>query len=368
MKILLLESFYTSSHKQWADGLVKYSQHEIDLLTMPGRHWKWRMEQSAIYFADQIVGLESEYDLILCTDLMNVAVLRGLLSSGGAKDRWFRDVPVYLYFHENQITYPWSENDPDIIAKRDNHYGWINYLSCLAADKIFFNSSFHKQDFLNELPSFLGQFPDDLPLEKIQEIEGKSSTLYIGLDIESLSQRERKQNPVPMILWNHRWEYDKNPQSFFDVLFRLEEEGIDFNVIVAGEKYKRYPEVFDVAKKRLGDRIIHFGYARSKEAYEDLLLQSDILPVTSNQDFFGISAIEGIAAGCFPLLPDRLAFSEHIDVAKRKNYYYGTDEALYQKMKGLLIQDTAVINHLRTYVLKYDWKNVIEKYDDVFSI
>ena len=32
-----------------------------------------------------------------------------------------------------------------------------------------------------------------------------------------------------VILWNHRWEYDKNPESFFKLLFKLADQNIDFN-------------------------------------------------------------------------------------------------------------------------------------------
>ena len=59
----------------------------------------------------------------------------------------------------------------------------------------------------------------------------------------------------------------------------------------------------------LSEEIIHFGFVESKSDYYHLLNQSDIVPVTSNQDFFGISAIEAIAAGCVPLLPKPIGIS-----------------------------------------------------------
>ena len=59
-----------------------------------------------------------------------------------------------VYFHENQASYPWSPNDRDIQYNRDTHYGFINYVSALTADHVFFNSEFHMNSFLNALPSF----------------------------------------------------------------------------------------------------------------------------------------------------------------------------------------------------------------------
>ena len=39
-----------------------------------------------------------------------------------------KNIPTAIYFHENQISYPWSPRDRDKIQNRDNHYGFINYV------------------------------------------------------------------------------------------------------------------------------------------------------------------------------------------------------------------------------------------------
>ena len=38
MKVLLVEPFFSGSHRQWTEGLVKHSRHEIEILSLPGRH------------------------------------------------------------------------------------------------------------------------------------------------------------------------------------------------------------------------------------------------------------------------------------------------------------------------------------------
>ncbi len=367
MKILLLESFYGVSHKQWVDGFIANSSHQIDLLSMSGRHWKWRMAHSAIHFSNKIIELEKEYDLILSTSFTNIATLRGLMISRGIKDAWYNQVPINVYFHENQITYPWSENDPDIILKRDNHYGWINYLSCLAADRVIFNSDYHRADFIGVLPSFLKQFPDETSSGEIEIIRDKSHVLSIGVDIKSMLELEQIVNEIPIIIWNHRWEYDKNPRDFFDVLMQLNSEGLQFEVIVAGQKYKRSPKVFEEAKANLGDKIIHWGYAKSRQDYLHLLAKSDIIPVTSNQDFFGISAVEGIASGCYPILPNRLAFPAHLDKPHHDDCYYSSTNELLEKLRKAINLHPNNTDIIRKQVAKYDWSNQVNIYDNFFS-
>ena len=132
MNITLVEPFYTGSHRQWAINLQKYSRHNISILSLPGRFWKWRMHGAAVTLASRMNNLLEIPDLLVVTDMLDVAVFKALL------DQRFSAIPILLYFHENQITYPWSLDDPDPGLQRDRHYGFINYTSCLAADRIAF--------------------------------------------------------------------------------------------------------------------------------------------------------------------------------------------------------------------------------------
>ena len=120
MKILLLEPFFTGSHQSWAKGYQQFSQHEVKILSMPGRHWKWRMYGGAVELASEAKKIQDfKPDLLLATDMLDVATFLALTKN------IFPNTPVALYFHENQITYPWSATDPDLTLKRDNQYGFI---------------------------------------------------------------------------------------------------------------------------------------------------------------------------------------------------------------------------------------------------
>jgi len=200
MKLLIIESFYTGSHKQWLDGLCRNVDLDITTLTLDGKLWKWRMEASAYKIAEKYLALNQDFDRILFSGFYNLALFKSLLFK--AKQRSIP--PCYLYMHENQISYPWSETDPDTALKRDRHYGFIDLMNSLLADKLIFNSKFHKRSFLDALPDFCDQFPEDYFSRDFEGIRKKSLVLPIGLDLEQFVVEDKEDNQVPVILWNHR--------------------------------------------------------------------------------------------------------------------------------------------------------------------
>jgi glycosyltransferase involved in cell wall biosynthesis len=357
MRVALLESFYTGSHKRWADGLAKHSSHDIQLVTLPGAHWKWRMHGSAVAFARLLTGSEQRPDALLVSDLTDVAALRGLL----AREGWH--LPVAVYFHENQITYPWSPGDPDPALRRDQHYGWINYTTALAADRVVFNSAYHRDSFLGALPGFLAQFPDAPELGTIEGIRGKSEVIAPGCDVEeALQWKEPKAEGSPIIVWNHRWEFDKNPEAFFRALIELAEESVEFRLVVLGEQFRHSPEIFREAKEKLSAHILHWGYCDSREAYYRWLWRAHVMPVTANQDFFGYSVVEGLYCGLAPLLPNRLAYPEH---AADASTLYNNGEEFLPRLRDLLRDPSKyTAPHLTR---NYSWTHVIGQYDRMLA-
>ena len=107
MKILIIEPYFEGSHKSWTLEFQKFSNHTIELLTLPGRHWKWRMHGGAITLAQQYNNLDFKPDAILTSDMLNLPLFKSIAKTD--------KIPIIMYFHENQITYPWSPNDRDIV-------------------------------------------------------------------------------------------------------------------------------------------------------------------------------------------------------------------------------------------------------------
>jgi len=365
MKVLLVEPYMTGSHAAWAQGYQKYSSCQIKILGLKGQYWKWRMHGGAVELAHQYKKFSWKPDLLLASDMLDLSTFLALTRPDTA------DIPSVMYFHENQLSYPWSPDDRDVAGKRDHHYGFINYVSALSADRVFFNSKYHMDSFLGALPRFLKNFPDYRGLQSIEQIAAKSCVLYLGLDLQALDshQSTKGKNRIPLILWNHRWEYDKNPEDFFKALSILDLEGCAFQVALLGENFQQMPDIFHSARERLGDKIVQFGYIDSFESYAGWLWQADILPVTSNHDFFGASVIEAIYCGGCPVLPDRLAYRELLDESGQSDNFYTDFNEFIEKLKQMLCQypDLDCMS-LQSRTRKYDWSEMAPQYDKVLQL
>ena len=159
-KVWLLNPYHTGSHRTWAEGFAAASRHEVHILSMAGQFWKWRMQGGVMELVEQARNLLREGhrpDVILATSMINLPAFLGLLH------REIGPVPTALYMHENQLTYP-----PPPGSKRDLTYGMIQHLSMLAADRVLFNSAYHREAWFDELPRLLKHFPDYTHLETVE--------------------------------------------------------------------------------------------------------------------------------------------------------------------------------------------------------
>jgi len=364
LKICLIEPYYTGSHAQWAQGFKDHSRHDVEILSLNGQYWKWRMHGGAVTLARKFMDMNNYPDLILATDMLDLSSFLALTRIKTAH------IPTAVYFHENQLVYPWSPTDRDLKHRRDRHYGFINYVTALAADTVFFNSAFHRRTFLSALTPFLKHFPDHRELNNIESIAHKSEVLHLGLNLEALrahAPRVRHTSTTPLVLWNHRWEYDKNPEDFFKVLLLLHEEGVDFEVAILGENFSQKPEIFDTAQRQLGKKIVQYGYADSQADYARWLWKADILPITSNHDFFGASVAEAIFCGCTPLLPRRLTYPELLPEDEFSRYFYGDMDELKDKLQHLLTEKNLSTDKTAAAMARFDWKQMAPHYDDAME-
>ncbi len=326
-------------------------------MTMPGENWRWRMLGAALHIADNIPPLE-KYDGIIVTDLFNLSDFKALVGT--------HCPPVLAYFHENQMTYPQPPGD-----KGAFQLGIINITTALVADRVVFNSKMHKDAFLNAIPNFLKRGRDYGPNGIKDKIRKKAEVLYPGITLQiSKGIDAEKQTDPPLIIWNHRWGFDKNYEIFFSVLEELNDRELDFHLAIMGENFGMIPPEFKKAKKKFSDKILQFGYVSSRKEYERWLKRGAVVISTAIQENFGMSVIEAMIMGCVPLLPDRLSYPEILPEEFHELFLYKSRQDLIEKL-FIIISDykryEKIQVRLAQKMTSFLWENGAGRYDRVLE-
>jgi glycosyltransferase involved in cell wall biosynthesis len=330
-RVLVLEPYYAGSHRAVLDGVLARLADgwNADVLTLPARKWKWRMRGAAINMADRAREMHAagvRWDLVFASTFVNLAEFKGLAGEAVA------GVPSVVYFHENQLLYPVRHE-----AEWDLQFPLTNITSALAADRCWFNTAWNLDGFLSEMPGFLKRFPDHQPKRVVERIRAKSSVLHPPFDPAAFDALPPARAAHPRIVWPHRWEHDKDPDTFFEAVAALAAEGLDFEVAVAGQAFADRSDCFAEAQATLGQRLVHIGEPGSREDYARLLRSSDIAVSTAVNEFFGIAMLEACYAGCFPLVPDDLAYPE----LYRPEFRYRGAQELQARLRSLVAERPA---------------------------
>jgi glycosyltransferase involved in cell wall biosynthesis len=351
---LFIEPFHGGSHRAFADGLREHCTQELTLLTLPDGEWRRRMRRGAQELAALAAAVPGEFDFIVATDMLDLPTFLAL-----TRPR-FSSLPVMLYMHENQFTYPRLRG-----TKLNSWFGQINYLSACAADVVAFNSAFHRDDFLHALRTLASQPNNWLVPEAIEAIAAKSTVLPVGVDLAWLDRFEAPHaaDASPLVLWNHRWEFDKSPELFARTVRRLIEEGLPFRLAIAGEPgLNPAPELV-----ALGDlppeRLRHFGYADDKAAYARLLWESDIVVSTTRHEFFGVGMVEALYCGCVPLAPAGFNYPALVPGPLQERCLFDTPDDFAAKLRTLLTTPAPDRSPLRASAERFAWPIVAPLWD-----
>ena len=358
MRFLFLEPFFGGSHRYFAEGLQRFSRHEIDLIHLPARFWKWRMRGAALYFIRQISNLKA-YDGLIASSMMSLSDFKALAGSNCP--------PVLTYFHENQLSYPLAPGE-----SMDLQYGFTDITTALNADRILFNSKTHYQTFFAMLPDLIRKMPEFRPLWVVDKIRARSGVLHPGckFSTEAPGPALFDGNRPPLIVWNHRWEFDKDPDAFFYALSRIADDGLDFRLALLGEQFSRQPASFAEARRRYSKQIVQYGHVPSRKIYHQWLSKGDIVVSTALQENFGISVVEAIRSGCLPLLPDRLSYPEIIPGKFHADVLYRNATDLIDRLRyriAHLSEFAGMRKELAMAMDRFSWPNTIDQYDEALD-
>jgi hypothetical protein len=145
----------------------------------------------------------------------------------------------------------------------------------------------------------------------------------------------------------------------------LADEGVRFQVILAGDNVRQRAGEFEAARERLGARVIHFGWADAS-TYARLLWEADLVVSTAVHEFFGISVVEATYCGCLPLLPRGLAYPEVIPSSHHEVCLYQDFEDLLVRLRWALTRRSEArqaAQGLRDAMARFDWASMAPRYD-----
>lgn len=374
MRILLLSAYDADSHKYWRQGLQKHlPNHDWTVLTLPPRHFSWRIRGNSLSWAFQEQdNLQKDYDLLVASSMVDLSALRGFVPK-------LSFIPTLVYFHENQFAFPvnasqYASVEPQI----------VNLYSALCADSLCFNSAFNRDTFLQGASELLRRLPDEVPEGLIERLQAKAQVLPVPLfpledEIgealkpelmveaqwnDSYWQLPNSAETTLRIVWNARHEYDKGPKLLLAVLEALEAKGVPYKIAVLGQQFRRSPEEFNTLKKHFQHRLAWFGYLNSSAEYRQCLASAHCVLSTALHEFQGLAVLEAIAAGCIPILPNRLAYPEYVDA----KYLYRSGDKLQEEAESaaeLLWQSTGLS---RPSVSHFNWSALKQGYEDAFQL
>jgi glycosyltransferase involved in cell wall biosynthesis len=282
---------------------------------LTGRHFRWRIRGNPLSWMDRLPA--DPPDRILATSMVDLATLRGL-------NPHIAHVPACYYFHENQFAYP--PNDRQVVCVEPQ---MVQLYGALAAQRILFNSAYNRDSCVDGVDALLRKMPDAVPEGIARDLAARAEVLPIPIpDIRSLSER----NPC-LIVWNHRWEYDKAPEIFVGALTGLARDGVDFRLALLGRRPADAPASLRRLRRELGGRIVVDGELDTA-AYRRVLGTAAIVVSTAIHEFQGLAVMEAAGAGCRPLVPDALCYREQYPAAYR--YPAGDSAALRARLRDWL--------------------------------
>ncbi|MFW5927105.1 MAG: tRNA-queuosine alpha-mannosyltransferase domain-containing protein [Wenzhouxiangella sp.] len=331
-RILLLSAYRSDSHACWSDWLQRRIEGvEWIVRELPGRHFAWRIRGNPLSWLDDI-PIEPP-GRVLATSMVDLATLKGIHPQ-------LAGVPTTYYFHENQFAYPVSRRQVRTIE-----HAIVQIYGALAADELLFNSDYNRRTFLDGTAEFAAKMPDRAPRDLPERLAPKSRVLPVPVEpVPPAETRDRR-----LIVWNHRWEYDKRPELFADAVCHLAEKGLDFRLALLGKRPRNTPPALARIRDRLADRIVADGRL-PRDEYRALLGRAGIVASTAAHEFQGLAMLEAVSAGAIPVVPDALCYPEQYPATFR----YRADDvrALVERLAHFLADDAATPPDVE------DWTNL----------
>ena len=106
---------------------------------------------------------------------------------------------------------------------------------------------------------------------------------------------------------------------------------------------------------------------KSNNDYQNLLHQSDIVISTAIHDFQGIAVLEAVAAGCIPVVPNRLAYPELFDADFCFDSGDNQAESLTNALRSRILEHAKEALPTPPMLQHLEWEQMKPKYQKLFD-
>jgi glycosyltransferase involved in cell wall biosynthesis len=321
------EPWMRGSHERFLAQWCRLSAHAVRVIGLSGRDWKWRMRSSSLELSQRVAqaGIPAP-DVLFASDYVDLPALLGWLPPS------WTEIPRIVYFHENQLTYPLQPGAEP--SERDLHFGFTNVMSALRASRVVFNSRYHRDDFARAGGELLARMPRPNPRTALRERLAAAEVVAPGIDRGEISLGRGGPAGSPLaVVFNHRWEHDKDPLAFLSAVRRVLQRGAKLELILLGEDFGALPAGTSELLDELAPLIRVRGFLADRAQYAAALGRADVVLSTARHEFFGLAVTEAMAAGCTPLVPHRLSYPELVPGARHARCLYADGDDLVARLE-----------------------------------
>lgn len=156
---------------------------------------------------------------------------------------------------------------------------------------------------------------------------------------------EKREN---IILFSHRWDYEKRPNIFVDMMNNLYKKRKDFKVYITTSRKKfRSNQQWLIDKLNLAKFPYKIFANINKQEYYQLVSQSKVFVSTTIEENFGYCLLESMTLGCTPVVPNKYSHPEILEFDKR--FLYNDKKEAIKMISSFLDNPISVLKLAEKY-------------------
>jgi len=231
------------------------------------------------------------------------------------------DVDVYGFLHAGSYT---REDFASLMAPWAKYFefGWAKF--CRG---IFVGTRYHREKFLK-----LRDIEDNDLSQRIFVTGNPWNTQEVLSMVSSLTPVKSREN---IVVYPHRWDTEKRPDVFVDMINELWASRQDFEVVITTSR----PH-FRSNNPLLLERLAHANFpyevkaGLTKQEYYTELSKAKVFVSTTIEENFGYCTVEAMTFGVTPVLPN--AYSHPELVVEDDRFLYNTSREGVDKIYAFL--------------------------------